>query len=396
MELTADVVVVGAGPAGAATALMLAPFHRTVLLDRVEPNTAASQAPRIGESLPAAARRLFRDMGLWESFQHQGHSPRYATRSFWGGPEPASADSIRDPDGPGWHLDRANFDTWLRQHAIARGAPIVAPAHVTHLAYIRNGWQLTANRDGQKLVITTRFVVDAGGRVAPLVRLLGGRPQPRDRLVCSWIHGFARGDAGTTVTIADKMGWWYTAPLPIGRRVLAFHTDADLPIAKRLVGSPALLKHAQDQPDLAALLAELDFRPDSPGGYCAAHSSWIDAASGPGWLAVGDAALACDPLSSQGLLNALYSGLMAADALRRALAGDTDALTNYQRIIARVVEAYRDHLAAWYSLEPRWPTQPFWARRHGPDSFGVPANTKRSASARFPPPARSCRVSGDA
>ena len=67
-----------------------------------------------------------------------------------------------------------------------------------------------------------------------------------------------------------------------------------------------------NSPTLAALLAELDFRPDSPGGYCAAHSSWIEAASGPGWLAVGDAALACDPLSSQGLFNALYSALMAA------------------------------------------------------------------------------------
>ena len=56
---------------------------------------------------------------------------------------------------------------------------------------------------------------------------------------------------------------------------------------------------------------------------------------------------------------------MAATALRRALAGDTDALTDYQRIIARVVDVYRDHLAAWYSLESRWPTQPFWARRRG-------------------------------
>jgi flavin-dependent dehydrogenase len=365
VELTADVVVVGAGPAGAATALMLAPFHRTLLLDRAALDETAPPVARIGESLPAAARRLLRDMGLWESFHGQGHTPRYAARSLWGGPDPVSADSIRDPDGPGWHLDRVRFDAWLRQHAIGRGAAMVTPARVTHLLDTSNRWRLTAIRHGRPLTITARFVVDAGGRAAPLVRLLGGRSQPQDRLVCSWIHGCARGDAGTTVTIAEQNGWWYTAPLPGGRRVLAFHTDADLPVTKGLVGGAALLNHARGQPYLAGLLAELEFRPDGAGGYCAANSRWIEAASGPGWLAVGDAALACDPLSSQGLFNALYSGLMAANALRRALAGDIHALADYQHIIGRVVDAYRHHLSAWYCLESRWPTLPFWARRRG-------------------------------
>lgn len=360
-ELTADVVVVGAGPAGAATALMLAPFHRTLLVD--QPADEKSSLLRIGECLPAAAWRLFRDMGLWQDFQSQGHAPCYGARSSWGGPEPVFADSIRDPDGPAWHLDRARFDHWLRQWAARRGAALVSPARAHNLQSAPDGWRLTLNRHGRPLAVTTQFVVDAGGRAAPLARLLGHRRKAGDRLVCRWCHGVASGDGGTTVTIAEPEGWWYTAPLPDGRRVLAFHTDADLPVAKALDTAFKLLARAREHGGLAALLYAVDFQPVGNAGYCAAHSTWSAPVAGRGWLAVGDAALACDPLSSQGLFNALYSGLMAARALRRTMAGDADGFADYRQAIGRVVEAYRAHLIAWYALESRWADDPFWVRR---------------------------------
>lgn len=367
----ADVAVVGAGPGGAATALMLAPFHRTLLVDRVDPNGDASPVGRVGEFLPAAARRLFRDMGLWQDFQNQGHAPCYAARSLWGGPAPVSADSVRNPDGPGWHLDRAQFDAWLRLWACNRGAALVMPAKVADLTPMADGWRLMLIRHARPLTAVARFVVDAGGRAAPLVRSLGHRRRTGDRLVCRWLHGTAAGAAGTTVIVAEPEGWWYTASLPEGQRILAFHTDADLSAAKNTFNVSALLARAREQADLSALLAEVNFEPVGQVGYCAAHTSWITAAAGPGWLAVGDAALSCDPLSSQGLFNALYSGLMAAGALRRSLAGEAGALDGYQRTIARVVDAYRTHLAAWYGLENRWPDQTFWARRRNAGGSGA-------------------------
>ena len=81
-------------------------------------------------------------------------------------------------------------------------------------------------------------------------------------------------------------------------------------------------------------------------------------------MAAGDAALAFDPLAAQGLFNAMYLGLAAAEATHRHLAGDQTALADYGAEVSAIRQAYRARHAAWYQLETRWPDQPFWNRRH--------------------------------
>jgi flavin-dependent dehydrogenase len=324
-----------------------------------------SASPRIGEALPPAARRLLADMGLLQGFLAAGHTPCYGNRTVWGAGAPEVTNFMRDPEGHGWHLDRARFDSWLRSVAVARGAKLLAPASPSLIRRADGCWQVQLTTDRGRTDVSAAFAIDAGGRAAPLDRRLGAKRHMTDRLVCGWVHGRARATgqgAGLTTVEAIADGWWYTAPLPGARRVLAFLTDADLPAARIAHLGIRLAEHAADTVEIGTILAECEFTPDQ-GGFTAAHSSALDSCIGDGWIAAGDASMTFDPLSSQGLLHALFTGLAAAEAADSYLSGDTGAPRRYQRIMDGVQHAYRQHLASSYASEARWPAAPFWKRR---------------------------------
>jgi flavin-dependent dehydrogenase len=341
-------------------ALNLAPSRRVVLVERRE-----GASPRIGEALPPAARRLLADMGLLDAFLRERHMPCYGNRTVWGARTPEVTDFMRDPDGHGWHLDRARFDRWLRFAAVARGARMLAPATPSLIGRADGRWQVQLTTDRGIVDLSAAFAIDAGGRAAPLARRLGAKRHATDRLVCGWVQGRARSTgrgAGVTTVAAVADGWWYTAPLPKGRRVLAFLTDADLPAVRIAHQGTGLAEHAADIDEIGAILAEGEFAANHCG-FTAAHSSILNPCIGEGWVAAGDASMTFDPLSAQGLLHALFTGLAAAEAADSYLSGDTGAPARHKQIMDGIQHAYRQHLALGYSSETRWRAAPFWQRR---------------------------------
>jgi flavin-dependent dehydrogenase len=98
-------------------------------------------------------------------------------------------------------------------------------------------------------------------------------------------------------------------------------------------------------------------------------------------ISVGDAASCFDPVSGQGIIKALRSGIFAsyaaADYLRR---GDERGIMRYRALVEREFSAYRRTLRDYYALEQRWPDRPFWRRRHGDD----PMRTEPPAPAALP------------
>jgi flavin-dependent dehydrogenase len=354
-----EVLVIGGGPAGLTAALNLAPSRRVAVIERFD-----SAPERIGESLAPAARRLLADMGLLAAFEAENHNRCFANRIVWGSDEAIEVDLLRDLDGPGWHLDRARFESWLRGIAKLRGACLFAPARLIRLERHASRWRASLAAAGEQFELAADVLIDASGRSGVAARILGARRRIADKLVCGWLRGSATGetDAGTTFIQAAEHGWWYSAPIPGRQRVLAFHTDADLPAAGVARSREMLLTAARDVSGLAPILAAANFA-DSEIGFCAAHSSELVPPAGEAWLAAGDAALAFDPLSARGLFNALFTGLAAAEAADRHLSGDRDALAGYVKVIAGIASAYRRELVHWYSQEERWMAAPFWCRR---------------------------------
>jgi flavin-dependent dehydrogenase len=358
-EASFEIVVAGGGPAGSAAAIALARAGRRVLLL----DDAVPGAFRVGEGLAPAARRLLRDLGLLERVAPDGHLPCPGNVSAWGSPELAETDFIYNLDGPGWHLDRARFDASLRAAARDAGAAVREQARIAGAARADGRWRVTL-ADGEALECA--WLIDATGRRAAIARRHGAERVYDDGLVAFFARfrapdGSADHDARTMVEAAPD-GWWYTARVPEGRRVVAFLTDADLADRALLAPEGFAERLAQTEHVVDVLAAHGYAFEERPRG-ADAGSARLDRFVGDGWVGAGDAAVSFDPLSSQGIMTAMYTGMRAGQALAAHLDGDAAALDAYAARVEEVYAAYLRGRLEFYAYETRWADRPFWARR---------------------------------
>ncbi|NUK51099.1 NAD(P)/FAD-dependent oxidoreductase [Streptomyces lunaelactis] len=358
-----DVVVAGGGPAGTAAALTLARAGRSVLLA-----DAGTGAPKIGEALPSAARPLLRDLGVDELAISAGHLPCYSNLSGWGSSALGCVDFINDPNGHGWHLDRPLFDRRMREGARAIGVHLRERTAVRPESRRQDGsWTVALRGPAAAETVHCDWLVDATGRSRAIASRCRARHRTRDRLVATHVRLGAGTGADETSSLVESSedGWWYTTVLPSGGRLVAYFTDADLvtPDLRTLHGFRALLRQTRH------VLARTEAHPfpsNAASRRSPAHTAHLDTPYGDGWVAIGDAAAAFDPISSQGILTALYTGMTAARAIHARLEGDDRALTSYATNVAALLAAYQRNRHSVYALERRWAERPFWQRRLTP------------------------------
>lgn len=365
-----DAVIAGAGPAGCAAAITL---HRAGLRVCLVDDAPAATRPKVGEALPGAARRLLHQLGiagLEDLLAPPDYTACVTNASAWGSDHWTYQDALRNPEGGGWHLNRAAFDTALRQRALAAGVPLyqarisqLTPATASPPA--SDYWvELRATGGQPASVLQASWLIDATGRAAFVSRRLqGGRHKLDSQMAAvTWVAAAPDDLDRATRIKSGPAGWWYTARLPDGQRVICFH------------GLPATVaEYVRHPADFMAHFNAAALLPQAIAATPALQVKALDASVGharqaatAGLLCVGDAALAFDPLSSQGIFFALYSGITAGETLAQCIASPglrSVYLHDYQVKVNRVLATNQRARRYFYTTECRYFREAYWQVR---------------------------------
>ena len=337
-ERRADVAVVGAGPAGAAAAILLAEHGLDVIvLDR-----AQLPRPRVvcGEYLSPEAARLLDRLGVLKAVDGLGAAPLAGMR-------------ITAPDGTVVVGRYRTVGAWrpYRQHAMGvsratldgalverlRGAPVDLRERTRVVDVLVEGDRVVGVRaeDGERRVldVRARVVVGADGRASVVAQRLGcRRPHPLRRMaLMTYVSGLA--DCRELGEIfVDPPDYAILNPIAPDRVNLGLVVPLShaAPWSGRL--HDFLAARVRQLPHLARRLAGASRVAPIRALGPLAHRVTPPRAGGV--VLVGDAAGFYDPFTGEGIFTALRSAELAAETIARALQSDdvsVGALAAYER-----------------------------------------------------------------
>lgn len=348
-ENSVGILVLGAGPAGGAVALGL---------KKLGFNVAVVTSPRPFKAVEGISQRVLE--GLKNAgFQHAitnlpAPSPRNAS---WNGESNQANTEIL--------INRETLDQGILKDLEEAGVEIFN-ARAGNITETACGFRV-ALKDSSKPDIATDFLVEARGRSAPAAGGNRVRGQETVSVLQQWT---GKPCPPQSAAESFEQGWAWMAAWSDGTRYLQLTLDvatAGLPkksdmvehcnaILRRLPAADPFIQNAEPSGAFHA-------RTSTPILNCEAI--------GDRWIRVGDAAMAVDPLSGNGIFQALSSALQAPAVINTLLkAPERAALAKqfYQQRVDHLFYRFARIGRDFYAMEERWPENPFWSdRRNWPD-----------------------------
>jgi flavin-dependent dehydrogenase len=332
-----DVVVIGGGPAGSTVSTLLAQRGYQVELFERE------RFPRfhIGESLIPETYWVLKRLNMLPKMQQSHFVKKYSVQFvnasgrlsapfyFW--------DNKPHECSQTWQVVRSEFDQMMLENAREHGVIAHEGTRVFDVLWDsdRAVGVTIRGEDGGFRDVLAPVVVDASGQAGMIqnrLRLRVWDPVLNKGAIWTYWEGAYRDtgrDEGATMVLqtASKNGWfWY---IPQHNNIVSVGVVAPFDYLFKNRGNPANYGHTyQEEVDACSVVKERVAAARRVAGYFATkdYSYRATKVAGAGWVVIGDAWGFLDPLYSSGVLLALRSGEMAADAIAEGLArGDTSA-----------------------------------------------------------------------
>jgi flavin-dependent dehydrogenase len=354
-----DVVVIGGGPAGSTVSTLLARHGCRVKLYERE------RFPRfhIGESLIPETYWVFRRLGMLEKMKASPFVKKYSVQFVSASGKQSAPfyfwDNKPHECSQTWQVIRSEFDQMMLDNAREQGVEVHQPARVLEVLFEgdRAVGVRVRGEDGSEEEVRARVVVDASGQSTMLqnrFRLRLWDPVLNKGAIWTYWQGAYRDsgrDEGATLVIqtTNKQGWfWY---IPQHDNTVSVGVVA--PFDYLFKGRGSHEQTYNEEVDACPAVNQRVSIGCRVTGYFATkdYSYRSREVAGDGWVLVGDAFGFLDPLYSSGVLLALKSGEMAADAIAEGLArGDVSAaqLGKWGAVFNKGVDRMRRLVCEYY------------------------------------------------
>lgn len=351
-----EVIIIGNGIAGITLAVLLQRKGISfTLLHRKEEKPPFA----LGETLPPSAMPLLQQLKLLSVFEKNAYLKTYGYHSMWGSSRVTDINFyhqnlFKNGLKINKHQTLEALRSEIKEHMISysKGFEIIHEAHGSTVVLAKN--------EGIKIV-QGKILVDATGRNRAVLQKLNIQSTIHDELVAVSCHIPKIKHPKLTHEVyveSFKDGWGIVSALNETENICTIYTHKGHEILSRLKEVSQWKTALAETTYLKDFLVETEHIKFKGGN---ANSSVANQTAGTNWLALGDAAMSFDPLSSHGITNAVFTSAKAATTIeKKLLEADPDAFFEYDKTMKAIFEQYLESKNLLYRQETRWKDSEFW------------------------------------